>query len=294
MLNDFPVALRDALADWFTETLTVEVVDLSVTLSEGLPCTWPGHMPFARRIWSWFEEVALPIAQSCCSLGPYHTSFLLLDEHCGTHVDGPTHFIPPKDSGLPWSGPLGSLSGDRLDLTRLMGPAAVVDVHSLAEEGAPGRSPAITPFHLQDFEDRHGRLRAGDAVLLWTGWSRHYTSAPDGHNYVHEPVVTGAGSGWPALDPEAAIMLSERGVRVVGTDAPSMGSVQAGAAVHREGLSRGLLFVEMLTALETLPARGAFFAFLPLKIAGSSGGPGRAIALLPGRERRAHLEADTR
>jgi kynurenine formamidase len=36
----------------------------------------------------------------------------------------------------------------------------------------------------------------------------------------------------------------------------------------------------MLTGLEALPPRGAFFVFLPLKIAGSSGGPGRAIALL--------------
>jgi len=33
-----------------------------------------------------------------------------------------------------------------------------------------------------------------------------------------------------------------------------------------------------------LPARGGFFCFLPLKIGGSTGGPGRAIALLPADE----------
>jgi kynurenine formamidase len=39
--------------------------------------------------------------------------------------------------------------------------------------------------------------------------------------------------------------------------------------------------VEILTNLGDLPVRGAFFVFLPLKISGSSGGPGRAIALVP-------------
>ena len=52
--------------------------------------------------------------------------------------------------------------------------------------------------------------------------------------------------------------------------------------MHQEGLSRGLRYVEILTNLDKLPTRGAFFVFLPLKIAGSSGGPGRAIAFLPG------------
>jgi kynurenine formamidase len=40
-------------------------------------------------------------------------------------------------------------------------------------------------------------------------------------------------------------------------------------------------YIEILTNLGDLPVRGAFFIFLPVKIAGSSGGPGRAMALLP-------------
>jgi isatin hydrolase len=275
---------RHEPTSWFDDVPHGSVVDLSVTLAEGLPCTWPGHVPFARKIWSWFEDVRLPIPQSCCSLGPYNTSFMLLDEHCGTHLDGPTHFIPPPESHLPWAGGLGALTGDRLDLHRLMGPAAVVDVRSLAEEGGPGHSPAITTAHVRDFERRHGRLQPGDAVLLWTGWAQHYTGGAEGRKFVHDPVVTGTGAGWPALDPLATVELSARGISVVGIDAPSMGSVQNGAAVHREGLSHGLLYVEMLAGLDALPARGAFFVFLPLKIAGSSGGPGRAIAVLPPSE----------
>lgn len=255
-------------------------MDLSVTLSERLPCTWPGHMPFAHKNWSWFAEVELPTTDSCCSLGPYQTNFLVIDEHCGTHVDGPTHFIPPEGSDLPWAGPLGNVSGDMLDLTLLVGPAAVVDVRSLAERGEPGRSPAITGADLEAWEDQHGSFRPGEVVLLWTGWSRHYLAGSDGQSFVYDPLVTASSPGWPAPDADAAIFLSERDVTTIGIDAPSMGSVHDGASVHWEGLSRGMLFVEMLTNLEGLPTRGALFVFLPLKIAASSGGPGRAVALL--------------
>jgi len=38
----------------------------------------------------------------------------------------------------------------------------------------------------------------------------------------------------------------------------------------------------VLTNFGELPVRGAYFVFLALKIAYSSGSPGRAIALLPG------------
>jgi kynurenine formamidase len=42
-----------------------------------------------------------------------------------------------------------------------------------------------------------------------------------------------------------------------------------------------MLFIELLANLRLLPARGAFFVCLPLKIEGSSAGPARAIALVP-------------
>jgi kynurenine formamidase len=258
----------------------LHVVDLTVTLSEKLPCAWPGHAPFAHKNSSWFTEVGLPTGETCQSLGPYQTNFMILDEHCGTHVDGPTHFIPPPGSGLPWAGPLGELSGERLDLARLIGPAAVVDLRFLSGHSDPGISPHITRAHLETWEQANAPFQSGDVVLLWTDWSRLYAAGPEGRRYVHGPLVTRSSPAWPALDPEGAIFLSQRGVTTVGTDAPSMGSAQDGAPVHWEGLSRGMLFVEVLTNLGRLPPRGALFIFLPLKIAASTGGPGRAIAIL--------------
>jgi isatin hydrolase len=268
----------------FSRFTSSKLIDLSVTLSERLPCTWPGHVPFAHKNWSWFTDLDLPTAQDCCSLGPYNTSFLLIDEHCGTHVDGPTHFIPPLGSGLPWSGVHGEVTADQLDLACLMGAAAVVDVRFLAGKSQPGVSPRITVEHLREAERRDGRFQPNGIVLLLTGWAKRYLAGAPGNAYVLDPLVRGTSPGWPALEPDGAALLAERGVSAVGIDAPSIGAVDDGALVHQEGLSRGLLFIEMLASLQALPARGAFFVFLPLKIAGGSGAPGRAVALVDGTE----------
>jgi len=257
------------------------IVDLSVTLSEHLPGTWPEHMPFAHKNWSWYEKSELPTGASCCSLGPYVTHFMILDEHAGTHVDAPSHFIPPPGSGLPDAGPLGEASAEKLDLSKMIGPAAVVDLTHLDGKAEPGVSPPIEVEHLEEWEAEHGRFQPGEVVLLHTGWAKHYVAGEAGRAFVHEPVMLQSRPAWPAPGPEVAIFLHERGVATIGIDAPSMGSAEEGIEVHKEGLSREMLFVEMLTNLEQLPPRGADFVFLPVKIAVASGAPGRAIALLP-------------
>jgi hypothetical protein len=43
-----------------------------------------------------------------------------------------------------------------------------------------------------------------------------------------------------------------------------------------------MVFVEALTNLARLPARGAYFLMLPVRIEEGTGGPGRAIGVLPG------------
>jgi len=246
-----------------------KIVDLSVTLSEHLPATWPEHMPFAHKNWSWFEEDELPTGACTCSLGPYVTHFFILDEHAGTHVDAPSHYFREGDSS------------EKLDLSKLIGPAAVVDLRHLDGEAEPGASPAITVAHLEAWEAEHGRFQPGEIALLLTGWSKHYVKGEAGKAFLHEPVVLQSRPAWPAPEAAAAIFLHERGVGTIGIDAPSMGSAEEGNEVHRAGLSREMAFIEGLTNLDRLPARGASFVFLPIKIAVASGAPGRAVAMLP-------------
>jgi kynurenine formamidase len=237
-------------------------------------------MTFAHHNWNWFTEVDGPTGRTR-SAAPYQTNFVVMDEHCGTHFDAPTHFVPPEGSGLPWSSHLGGESGDRVPLEDLMGPAAVIDVRRLSGQSEPGVSPFITGEHVRVWEEEHGELQEGEVALFWTGWDRYYVEGEEGEKFTYGSVVTGEFPGWPAHSPEAAIYLHERGVKCVGIDAPSIGSAHDGAPVHQQGLSRGLRYVEILTNLHRLPVRGAYFLFLPVKIGASSGGPGRAIALLP-------------
>jgi kynurenine formamidase len=244
------------------------VVDLSVTVAEDLPCYWEGHQPFQHQTWNWYAE-----------RGPYATRWMSIDEHTGTHVDAPLHFIPPPESGLPGAGPAGQISVDRLALDSLMGAAAVIDVSTLTD-AKPGASPLIEPAHVTAWEEQNGQLQAGEIVLLRTDWDRHYGRGADGDGYLRD-VLSGSATGWPAPSVPTVDLLLERGIRCTGIDAPSIGPAHDPVGVHVRGLGQGLVFVECLTALDQLPARGAWFCFLPVKVEGGTGAPGRAIALLP-------------
>ena len=259
----------------------VTIIDLSVTLAESFPCAWPGHMPFAHSHWVQFVTQD-PDKNDKQSTSPYQTHYIIMDEHCGTHFDASTHFIPPENSGLPYAGPLGENSGEKVRLEHLIGPAAIIDVRFLCHsDNQPGISPSITREHIVSWESEHGQLQAGEIVLFCTGWDTYYKAGQGGYRYAQGPLVLKDTPGWPAPEAETVVYLHEKGVKTIGIDSPSLGSTHNGVSVHREGLHRGLIYVEGLACLDQLPPRGAQFLFLPLKISGASGCPGRAIAMLP-------------
>ncbi|CAA9544165.1 MAG: hypothetical protein AVDCRST_MAG73-2239 [uncultured Thermomicrobiales bacterium] len=258
-----------------------EVIDLSVPLAENLPGAWPSHVPFQRKVYNWYAAVPDQIQPIHGWRGPYQTAWLTLDEHCGTHFDAPTHFIPPPDSGLPFAGDLGRQTGDTVALDRLMGPAAVIDVTGLTGQGEGGVSPEITPDLVERWEATHGTLQPGDVVLFRSDWDARYRPMPDGAGFVLDPVQLQRGPGWPTPGIPCLQLLLERGIGTLGLDGASVGAAHDGAPPHQFGLGRGLLYIELLANLKRLPPRGAFFLFLPIKVQGSTGGPGRAIGIVP-------------
>lgn len=258
-----------------------KVVDLTVELAEDLPAAWPTHMPFQRKLYNWYASDSNQHQPTHGFRGPYHTATLTLDEHCGTHIDSPAHFIPPAGSGLPNKGELGSVTVEKLDLGKMMGPAAVIDVTELTGLGEGGVSPEILPELISRWEDEHGQLRPGDIVLFRSDWDQFYLPMPDGEAYVLNPFLLHTGPGWPTPGIPALQLLLDRGVTTIGLDGVSVGASHDGVPAHVFGLGRGMLYVELLANLRELPARGAFFIFLPLKIQGGSAGPGRAVALVP-------------
>jgi kynurenine formamidase len=257
------------------------LVDLTLLVAEELPCWWSTHMPFQHKTFNYFADEASQAAPLLCRTGPYQTRWMLIDEHTGTHVDAPAHFIPPEESGLAHAGPQGAVTVDRLSLDQLSGPAAVIDVPEDLPGSAPGVSPIIEPDLLEAHERAHGPITAGTVVLFRTGWDRYYRPGAEGSRYCFEPLVTRTAHGWPAPDVPIMEELLARGVRCVGTDAPSMGSAHDGGPVHVAALSRGAVFVEALTGLHQLPPRGAHFLFAPLNVARGTGAPGRAVAWVP-------------
>ena len=146
---------------------------------------------------------------------------------------------------------MGSETGDEVPPADLVGPAAVVDVRFLSEEGKPGVSPFITSDHILAFEEDHGALKEGEVVLLQTGWARYYVEGEEGLKYMHGSLITMEAPGWPAPAPEMILYLHEKGVKTVGIDAPSIGSAHDPIPVHQEGLSRGMRYVEVLTTSES-------------------------------------------
>ena len=260
---------------------SADLVDLTLLVAEELPCWWSTHRPYQHKTFNYFSDRADDVAPRLSRSGPYQTRWMLIDEHTGTHVDAPAHFIPAPDSGLPHAGEMGRITVDKVPLSQLAGPAAVIDVPADLPGAAPGVSPVIGPELLERHEEEHGTVGEGMVVLFRTGWDRHYRPGPEGSGYCSDALVTRTGPGWPA--PEVPIMeqLLDRGVRCIGTDAPSMGSSHDGAPVHVAALSRGAVFVEALRGLDQLPPRGAFFQFAPLNVARGTGAPGRAMAWVP-------------
>lgn len=267
-------ALVGALSDF-------DVVDLTVLLAEDLPAAWPTHMPFQRKVYNWYGGVPGQIQPIHGFRGPYQTAWLTLDEHCGTHIDAPSHFIPPPDSGLPEAGELGNQSLEKLELKKMFGPAAVIDVTALSEAGENGVSAEITPEHIAAWEATHGRLTADDIVLFRSDWDKRYVPMPEGNGYVFDSFIMKQGPGWPTPGIPALAHLLDRGVTTIGLDGVSVGAAHQGVPAHVYGLGRGMMYVELLANLNQIPPRGAFFMFLPLKIQGGSAGPGRAIAFVP-------------
>ncbi len=253
------------MTDWTHWLSRMEIVDLTVLLSEELPSYWPPVLGYkATQLY----DIA--------NYGMFIRS-LHVDEHAGTHFDAPAHFIPPEGSGLPHAGPSSSITADRVPVERMIGPACVLDARDLIGQAEPGEHPAIDLPRIKAWEADHGPLQSGEIALFWSGWTDiTYKPFPEGNKSMLDCVVLRKSPAWPQVTQEAMIYLADRGLRAVGTDGVSIGDFET----HRIGLERGLIFVERLTNLARVPARGALFAFLPIHVAAGSGAPGRAVALV--------------
>lgn len=122
-----------------------------------------------------------------------------------------------------------------------------------------------------DAADLDGLDLGGKAVLVDTGWDRHWRTPAYSEDH-------------PYLTEAAARLLVEAGAALVGIDSHNIDDTRRRARpVHTILLGARIPICEHMTNLGALPDAGFRFSAVPPKVAGMGTFPVRAFAELPGR-----------
>ncbi|GAB4399935.1 MAG: cyclase family protein [Anaerolineales bacterium] len=171
---------------------------------------------------------------------PANVSQISMSAHTGTHVDAPYHFVKDGETV------------ERMSLKMLIGRAYVLDVSYVDQITAETLNNAEIP-------PRTRRL------LFKTRNSNHWAY---GHRDFDENYVS--------IMPDAAQLLVERGVRLVGVDYLSVAPFNDPAPTHQILLGAGVIIVEGLDLSGVSEGRYTLYC-LPLKLLGADGAPARAV-----------------
>jgi len=186
-------------------------------------------------------------------------------EHGGTHLDAPVHFAEGKSTA------------DAVPLSRIVGPAVVLDVAAAAAKDVDYR---VTRADIEAFERMHGAIEPWTIVMIRTGWGARW---PDKKSYLGDDRPGHAEAlHFPGIGEDAARALVARQVGAVGIDTASIDyGPSKDFITHQVLLGADIPAFENVATMESLPPRGALVIALPMKIRGGSGGPLRIVAVLP-------------
>jgi kynurenine formamidase len=221
------------------------LVDLSMKMDDGFSL-YPGGPKLAimnRITHAWSAGRYQPPAYSATD------RIMMLNEHIGTHVDAPHHFLA--------EGP----SLDSYPVDRFCGSAVLVDV-SDRDPSLPVSRESI----LGALERSDESIREDDILVLrcWAGDS----SDP---GYLRAAALEPAVGTWAA-----GLRLKALGIDLANVDNPGDRSFP----VHIALLQAGVLIYESLVNLGEIGRARFQFVGFPLPIPGASGGPVRAVALV--------------
>jgi kynurenine formamidase len=257
-----------------------KIVDLTVLISTEYPAGTAIGQPFLQVAFDDYGKNNFSVSGEDTL---YRDHILIMNGHTGTHCDVGPHMLPDIAlyPDLPHAHVKGAETLEKVEPERWWGPADVIDVTDLVGTVGPGLSPIITVDRVKKWEDENGPIEPGDVVLFYTGWTDlYYKPFPEGYNLDLNCRFYKKTSGWPAPDAPTAQYIMDRGVRCLGFDTVSTGSIQADGDPHWAALGSGAVLVEKLIGLGQLPPRGSYFIFMPIKTEESTGGPGRAVAIV--------------
>jgi kynurenine formamidase len=218
---------------------TARVVDLSHVVRHGMT-TYPG-LPGP------LIEDHLSRAESRARYAPgteFQIGRITLVANTGTYLDAPFHRF---DGGADLA---------QIDLSR------TADLDGVLVD-ATGEERAVT-------EEAFAALDvAGRAVLVRTGWDRHW-GTPE-YGAAEHPFLTAGAAAW----------LAERGPAVVGIDSVNIDDMaDPSRPAHTALLAAGIPIVEHMRGLDRLPPVGFRFHAAPVAVAGMGTFPVRAYAIL--------------
>jgi arylformamidase len=177
----------------------------------------------------------------------YHEIRMDFSTHTGTHIDCGYHLL--RDG-------LNTLS---TPLSQFYGKALVADCREIPAGGL------ISKEFLQRMEQV---ISLSDFLLIHTGWSKYWGR----DEYFRD---------FPVLSESAATYLSSFNLKGIGSDTISFDPADSvELPVHHILLSKGLILIENLVNLKSLPANGFTFSCFPLKINNGDGSPVRAVGIV--------------
>ena len=254
---------------------TSRVYDLGTRYEMGMP-VHPAHPPYIFTLQRRHGDTFRP--------GGYSSSneLIVMCGHTGTHIDSLAHVSEHGqlcggiDASSNQQGGRGMKERGVDTIAPVVRRGVLLDV--AGAEGVDILPPGFgaNAQTLQAVAEAQGvEIRAGDCVLVRTGWMRHWGNPPA---YLAEE------KGQPGVDADAAEWLVERGIFLGGSDTAAFEQVVPGEGmpVHLIFLARNGIHILEMADLETLAKAGVYefgFVLSPLNLVGATGSPVRPIAL---------------
>jgi arylformamidase len=205
-----------------------KIIDISMPLDPDM-VQWPRSTKFLVK---WTNQIRYG--------DPVNNSSIIMDTHCGTHIDAPLHHIDD------------SVSIDKIPLEMLIGSAYVIDV-----QGAP----LITRKIVEQLDIPSDEKR----ILFKTDNSQNHNRKTFDENYV-------------AISPDAAKWIVNLGIRLVGIDYLSIQRYNSSDQTHKILLEADVVILEGID-LHNVEEGGYTLVCLPLRLIGLEGAPARAILI---------------
>ncbi len=254
-----------------------KVYDLAQPLEAQMPVS-PNHPGFKMALMRRHGDMVRADGGSASN------EMIMLGGHTGTHIDALCHvshngeLYGGHNAQQAQQGGRFKVHGvETIPITLCRG--VMLDIPGLKGVDVLAAGQPITAEDLAAASARQGvEVRAGDAVLIRSGWPAHWADAP---------AFIGHKQGVPGPDESAARWLAARKIRMTGAEtiayeciSPEIG--HALLPVHRVLLvESGINIIEVMNLTELARNNVSEFLFVltPLKVVGATGIPVRPVAV---------------